>query len=98
MNWESKKVLLPILGRPYGEALEKQELVLRVENGRPVLQYYGQKLPIAAGAENLQHESVRQRSRRQHYRLAYWRKPRRRHQLPAVFRCQRSCRPSRGSR
>ena len=29
MNWESQKVLLPILGRPYGEALESQELVLR---------------------------------------------------------------------
>src|SRR5262245_49464645 len=23
VNWESKKVLLPILGRPYGEALER---------------------------------------------------------------------------
>ena len=28
VNWESKKVLLPILGRPYGEALDNQELQL----------------------------------------------------------------------
>src|SRR6266705_3933785 len=53
VNWKSKKVVLPILGRPYGEAIENHELVLRVENGRPVLQYYEQKLPIAAGAEDL---------------------------------------------
>ena len=48
VNWESKKVLLPILGRPYGEALENHELKLRMVNGRPVVQYYEQRLPIAA--------------------------------------------------
>src|SRR2546426_3450349 len=36
VNWETKKVLLPILGRPYGEVLDNQELVLRIENGRAV--------------------------------------------------------------
>ncbi len=71
VNWESKKVMLPILGRPYGEALENDELVLKIENGRPVLQYYEQRLPIAAGAENL---NVDQVLSRQHYRLAFWRK------------------------
>src|SRR5215468_9199596 len=39
VNWQSKKVLLPILARPYGEALENQELILKVENGRLILQY-----------------------------------------------------------
>jgi len=48
VNWESKKVLLPILGRPYGEALDNQELRLTIENGRPILRYFEQKLPIAA--------------------------------------------------
>ena len=71
VNWESKKVLLPILSRPYGEALERHELVLRVENGRPVLQYHEQRLPIAAGAENM---TVDQVLSHQHYRLAFWRK------------------------
>src|SRR5438034_8341384 len=74
VNWESKKVLLPILARPYGEALDNQELVLRVENGRPVLQYYEHKLPVAAGAENLSSAAVDQVLSRQHYRLAFWRK------------------------
>src|SRR2546425_5063385 len=69
VNWESKKVLLPILGRPYGEALENDELVVKMENGRRVLQYYEQRLPIAAGAENL---NVDQVLSRQHYRLAVW--------------------------
>ena len=71
VNWESKKVMLPILGRPYGEVLENDELVVKIENGRPVLQYYEQRLPIAAGAENL---NVDQVLSRQHYRLAFWRK------------------------
>jgi len=74
VNWESKKVLLPILARPYGEALENHELVLRVENGRTVLQYYEHKLPVAAGAENLGSAAVDQVLSRQHYRLAFWRK------------------------
>src|SRR5216684_2600608 len=71
VNWESEKVLLPILGKPYGEALENEELVLKIENGRTVLQYYEQRLPIAAGAENM---NVDQVLSRQHYRLAFWRK------------------------
>jgi (1->4)-alpha-D-glucan 1-alpha-D-glucosylmutase len=74
VNWESKKVLLPILGKPYGEVLENQELQLRIVNGRPMVQYYEQKLPIAAGAENLSLEAVDRVLSRQHYRLAYWRK------------------------
>lgn len=74
VNWDSKKVLLPILGKPYGEVLENDELQLRMVNGRPVLQYYEQRLPIAAGAENLSAEPLDCVLSRQHYRLAYWRK------------------------
>jgi (1->4)-alpha-D-glucan 1-alpha-D-glucosylmutase len=74
VNWDSKKVLLPILGKPYGEALDNEELRVQVVNGRPVLQYYEQKLPIAAGAGNLSSEAVDHVLSRQHYRLAYWRK------------------------
>jgi (1->4)-alpha-D-glucan 1-alpha-D-glucosylmutase len=74
VNWESRRVLLPILGRPYGEVLERQELQLRIENGHPIVQYHEQKLPLAAGAERLGLESVDEVLSRQHYRLAYWRK------------------------
>jgi (1->4)-alpha-D-glucan 1-alpha-D-glucosylmutase len=74
VNWDMKKVLLPILRRPYGETLENHELVLRMENGRPVVQYYEQRLPVAAGAENLRPEAIDQVLSKQHYRLAFWRK------------------------
>jgi (1->4)-alpha-D-glucan 1-alpha-D-glucosylmutase len=74
VNWEMKKVLLPILRRPYGETLEKKELVLAVENGKPVVQYYDQRLPVAAGAENLRAAAIDQVLSQQHYRLAFWRK------------------------
>jgi (1->4)-alpha-D-glucan 1-alpha-D-glucosylmutase len=74
VNWESKKVLLPILGRPYGEALENQELILRLEQGRAVIQYFDQRLPVAAGAENLHPDAIDQVLSQQHYRLAFWRK------------------------
>src|SRR5262249_6330569 len=65
---------LPILGKPYGEVLENQELVVRIENGRPVLQYYEQRLPLAAGGENLSPDAIDRILSRQHYRLAHWRK------------------------
>ena len=74
VNWESRQVLLPILGRPYGEALDKHELILRMENGHPILQYYEHKLPLAAGAEHQGVENIDEILSRQHYRLAYWRK------------------------
>ena len=74
VDWTSKKILLPILGRPYGEVLENRELQVRMVNGRPVLKYHEQKLPLAAGAENLSGDAVDRVLSRQHYRLAYWRK------------------------
>ncbi len=40
------KLLLAILGRPYGEALERGELVLAVDEGRLVLRYFDHELPI----------------------------------------------------
>ncbi len=74
VDWTSKKILLPILGRPYGEVLENEELQVRMVNGRPVLKYHEQRLPLAAGAENLSGDAVDRVLSRQHYRLAYWRK------------------------
>jgi (1->4)-alpha-D-glucan 1-alpha-D-glucosylmutase len=74
VNWEMKKVLLPILRRPYRETLENHELVLATENGKPVVQYHEQRLPVAAGAENLRAEAIDQVLSQQHYRLAFWRR------------------------
>jgi (1->4)-alpha-D-glucan 1-alpha-D-glucosylmutase len=74
VNWEAKKVLLPILGRPYGEVLEKHEIQLRVEKGRPIIQYFDHELPVAAGGTHFGSDAVDRVLSRQHYRLAYWRK------------------------
>jgi (1->4)-alpha-D-glucan 1-alpha-D-glucosylmutase len=74
VDWTSKKILLPILGRPYGEVLENQELQVRIVNGKPVLKYYERNLPLAAGAEDLSGAPVDRVLSRQHYRLAHWRK------------------------
>jgi (1->4)-alpha-D-glucan 1-alpha-D-glucosylmutase len=40
------KLLLPILGRPYGQALEDQELRLSLEPGGFVINYYTHKFPL----------------------------------------------------
>ncbi|MFQ5846250.1 MAG: malto-oligosyltrehalose synthase [Candidatus Methylomirabilales bacterium] len=40
------KVLLPLLGGPYGQVLEKQELVLGLDEGGFHVRYYNVKLPI----------------------------------------------------
>jgi (1->4)-alpha-D-glucan 1-alpha-D-glucosylmutase len=44
------KLLLPILGRPYGEALEDQELQLKLENDGIYLDYYETRLPLNIGS------------------------------------------------
>ncbi len=41
------KVLLPILGAPYGRVLEAKELQLLYEEGRIALDYYGHRFPVA---------------------------------------------------
>jgi (1->4)-alpha-D-glucan 1-alpha-D-glucosylmutase len=39
-------VLLPVLGRPYGDVLEEQEIQLAWEDGAFVVTYYDRKLPL----------------------------------------------------
>ena len=41
------KVLLPILGRPYGEAVEAQEIKLGFDSDGFFFQYYDHRLPLA---------------------------------------------------
>ena len=53
IDWHSpkkaleKKVLLPVLGAPYGRVLENRELVLRLEKGGFFVHYHGVKIPLA---------------------------------------------------
>jgi (1->4)-alpha-D-glucan 1-alpha-D-glucosylmutase len=83
------KVLLPILGRPYEEALAAGEIALRGDNaGNAFIQYFDNTFPLAAGALTLCEQASsaasdpassagRTRLHRlleeQHYRLAWWR-------------------------
>ena len=43
----ANRILLPILGDQYGQALENQDLVLAYEDGAFVLYYFDNRLPIA---------------------------------------------------
>jgi malto-oligosyltrehalose synthase len=81
------KVLLPILGRPYGEALAAGEITLAMGKARqPVVRYFDHELPLAAdpgidknSLADFAPSSTAGRKRlhdlleRQHYRLAWWR-------------------------
>ncbi|HSV16225.1 MAG TPA: malto-oligosyltrehalose synthase [Tepidisphaeraceae bacterium] len=75
------KVLLPVLGEPYGEALEAGKLRLSVEGDRYFANYYDHRFPIAPETRNAAAEAMEKGGadrldallNRQHYRLAYWR-------------------------
>lgn len=49
IDWKAPKLLLPVLGEPYGEALAEGKLEIRVEeqSGEPVLGYFDLTLPLA---------------------------------------------------
>jgi (1->4)-alpha-D-glucan 1-alpha-D-glucosylmutase len=80
------RVLLPVLGAPYGEVLEKGELQLVYEDGRYAIAYYDRRFPLdpktapppsADPARVLvlyrDVDLLDELLRKQHYRLAYWR-------------------------
>lgn len=52
IDWDELKLLLPILGEPYGEALAEGKLrVVREEAaGEPMLAYFDLRLPLAPGS------------------------------------------------
>ncbi|UUP16720.1 malto-oligosyltrehalose synthase [Nitratireductor thuwali] len=49
IDWSAPKLLLPVLGEPYGEALGEGKLQLKVDErtGEPVLCYYELALPVS---------------------------------------------------
>jgi (1->4)-alpha-D-glucan 1-alpha-D-glucosylmutase len=47
IDWRDDKVLLPILGRPYGEALEEKEIQLGFDTEGLYFAYYDKRLPLA---------------------------------------------------
>ena len=81
------KIAIPILGRPYGEALAAGEINLHRENGRACIRYFDHFLPLADSTisklQDSDHEldpasdAGRERLHflleQQHYRLMWWR-------------------------
>jgi (1->4)-alpha-D-glucan 1-alpha-D-glucosylmutase len=49
IDWSAEKLLLPVLGEPYGEALAEGKLKLRIDetSGEPVFGYYDLALPLS---------------------------------------------------
>jgi (1->4)-alpha-D-glucan 1-alpha-D-glucosylmutase len=78
IDWSRGKLLLPVLGRHYGEALEAGEIRLAREHGRWVVRYREHRFPLRpATARRLRAtkdpRALHRLLGRQHYRLAYWR-------------------------
>jgi (1->4)-alpha-D-glucan 1-alpha-D-glucosylmutase len=94
IDWEppnrnlTNKILLPVLGRPYGDALEAGEITLGRDTERStfVIRYFDHVFPLApdqtlgeAALRQFDAGSAHGRERlhalleRQHYRLAWWR-------------------------
>ena len=82
------KVALPILGRPYGEALAAGEITLQNENGHVCVHYFDHVLPLGGEstvtdaqalvndvdpAYEAGKEHLHNLLERQHYRLMWWR-------------------------
>jgi malto-oligosyltrehalose synthase len=87
--WRRGKVLLPVLGRPYGEALAAGEIIVEWTAGSaPVIRYFDKSFPlspatlatvVSAPPQAFDPRSETKRLRlhalleEQHYRLAWWR-------------------------
>jgi (1->4)-alpha-D-glucan 1-alpha-D-glucosylmutase len=74
-----RRLLLPVLGEPYGTVLRRGELLLVEGADGPVARYFDKEFPLAdgtAGAADLRDtapDAVHEVLERQHWRLAHWR-------------------------
>jgi (1->4)-alpha-D-glucan 1-alpha-D-glucosylmutase len=50
IDWRDDRVVLPILGSPYGETLESQQIVLHLDADGFFFSYYDKRLPLAPGS------------------------------------------------
>ena len=79
IDWSRGKLLLPVLGKHYGEALEAGELKLEKRGGRWSVRYFGHRFPLSRNSTSGLRKPVtdplalHRLLERQHYRLAYWR-------------------------
>ncbi|HEX7053501.1 MAG TPA: malto-oligosyltrehalose synthase [Burkholderiales bacterium] len=79
IDWSRGKLLLPVLGKHYGEALEAGELKLEKRGGRWSVRYFDHRFPLnekstrGLKAPITDPLALHRLLERQHYRLAYWR-------------------------
>src|SRR5688572_9547408 len=75
IDWSRGKLLLPVLGKHYGEALEAGEVKLEKKNGKWSVRYYDQRFPLKQKNVKPPKDSLglHRLLETQHYRLAYWR-------------------------
>lgn len=72
IDWSAGKLILPILGKPFGEALADGDVVRQVkDDGVVVLAIPGSIVPLAPGTEHI--EDVEALHETQNYRLTHWR-------------------------
>jgi (1->4)-alpha-D-glucan 1-alpha-D-glucosylmutase len=72
IDWSARRLILPILGKPYGEALGAGDIG-RGEHPEwgPVLRVPGEDLPLRPGTEDIR--DIHALHEAQHYRVAHWR-------------------------
>ena len=79
IDWSRGKLLLPVLGKHYGEALEAGELKLEKRGGRWSVRYFDHRFPLnRKSTQGLRKPiteplALHRLLQKQHYRLAYWR-------------------------
>ncbi len=67
------RVLLPVLGRPYGDCLAAGELEIEATEDAFELRYFDQRFPLRVDALPESTEALHELLERQAYRLAHWR-------------------------
>jgi (1->4)-alpha-D-glucan 1-alpha-D-glucosylmutase len=78
IDWSRGRLLLPVLGKHYGEALEAGELKLEKKDGRWSVRYFGHRFPLNRQSQKLAGKvkdslALHRLLEKQYYRLAYWR-------------------------
>jgi len=78
IDWRRGKLLLPVLGKHYGEALESGELKLERSGGKWSVRYFDHRFPLnAKSTRGLKKPkdslALHRLLEKQYYRLAFWR-------------------------
>lgn len=78
IDWErgNGRVVLPVLGAPLDEVIERGEIRVETSEGASLLRYFDKRFPLhgdGGADEHLQGEELRELLDAQHYELIHWR-------------------------